>query len=177
MSVAALAPWTFSELDGLPDDGSRYEIVDGNLLVTPPPTDLHHMIGRFLQRELDVDCPVEWIVMTEFSLRMSTDVRVPDLAIVRSDVKISREDRNPYRPEHFGLVGEIVSPRTHKTDLHAKRGEYAEAGIPIYWLIHVDPHFRIQALVLRDGVYIEIDGPLPTPWGTVVPDLGALGLD
>jgi Uma2 family endonuclease len=60
--------------------------------------------------------------------------------------------------------------------LFAKPGEYAEAGIPIYWLVNVEPELRIQGFVLRDGAYIETHGPLPTPWGTFAPDLPAFGL-
>jgi Uma2 family endonuclease len=133
-------------------------------------------VGQYLQRQLIPVCPPEWIVLVEFSLRMGTDGRVPDLVIVRSGVPISRENRNPYLPEHYGLVAEVVSPSTRKTDQFAKPGEYAEAGIPIYWLIHVEPELRIQGFVLRDGSYREVDGPLPTPWGTFVPDLRELGL-
>jgi Uma2 family endonuclease len=179
MSVAALArpgQWTFDDLDQLPDDGLRYEVVDGNLVVTPPPTQLHQIVEQRLQRQLFAQCPPEWEVVVEFSLRMGTDGRVPDLAIVRSGIPVSLSNRNPYLPEHFGLVGEVVSSSTRKTDQFAKPGEYAEAGIPIYWLIHVDPQFRIQGFSLQDGAYKEVDGPLPTPWGSFVPDLEQLGL-
>lgn len=168
--------WRFDDLDDLPDDGNRYEVVDGNLVVTPPPSQLHQMVSRRLQRAIERSLPAGWEVLTDFSLPLGTDGRVPDLAVVRLDVEVSRSNRNPYGPGAFGLVGEVVSPRTRKTDRFAKPGEYAEAGIPIYWRVELDPEPRLHAHVLRDGGYVEVDGPPPLPWGTLDVTLAELGV-
>lgn len=63
MSVAHFehaGPWTFDDLEKLPDDGWRYEVVDGALLMTPPPTDFHQAVGRRLFRQLDRQAPADW---------------------------------------------------------------------------------------------------------------------
>ena len=169
-------PWRFDELADLPDDGNRYEVVDGNLLVTPPPTDLHQLVSRRLQRAIEADMPAGWEVFTDFSVRFGTDGRVADLAVVRLDRVPTRADRNPITLNQFGLVGEVVSPRTRKTDRFAKPGEYAEAGIPIYWRVELDPEPRIHAYLLRHGSYVEVDGAPPTPWGSLAVTLGDLGI-
>ena len=44
MPVAARSDWTVQMLDALPDDGQRYEIIDGELIVTPAPADLHQLV-------------------------------------------------------------------------------------------------------------------------------------
>ena len=179
MSVQLLlrdGPWRFDELDELPDDGSRYEVVDGNLVVTPPPNQLHQVVSRRLQRAIEATMPSGWEVFTDFSLPMGTDGRVPDLAVVRVDVEASRSNRNPYAPSAFGLVGEVVSPRTRKTDGFAKPGEYAEVGIPIYWRIELDPHPRLHAYSLQNGSYVEVDGLPPLPWGVLETSLANLGI-
>ncbi len=168
--------WDFSALEDLPDDGNRYEVVDGNLVVTPPPTQLHQVVSSRLRRAIEETMPDGWEVFTDFSLPLGSDGRIPDLAVVRMDVQPSRSSRNPYRPAAFGLVGEVVSPRTRKTDRFAKPGEYAEAGIPLYWRIELDPEPRIHGYRLRDGAYVEIDGPPPLPWGSLDVSLADLGI-
>lgn len=56
-------------------------------------------------------------------------------------------------PGDFGLVAEITSPATRKTDLFAKPGEYAEAGIPLFWRIDIEPELAVYAFRLEDGRY------------------------
>ena len=81
------------------------------------------------------------------------------------------------RPDGFGLVVEVVSPGSRKTDRFTKPGEYAEAGIPLLWLVEQAP-LRLRALVLVDGGYeqralVEGRGSAPVPWGELVVDLEA----
>lgn len=48
MAMPLTEPWTLERLDRLPDDENRYELVDGELLVTPPPSDVHEAIADWL---------------------------------------------------------------------------------------------------------------------------------
>ena len=75
-------PWRLSELADLPDDGRRYEVVDGALVVTPLPGQLHQAVGALLLRQLVEQCPPSWQVSLEFALPLGSDGRVPDLAVV-----------------------------------------------------------------------------------------------
>lgn len=70
----------------------------------------------------------------------------------------------------------MVSPRTRKTDRFLEPGEYVEAGIPIYWRVGLDPEPALHAFVLDGGSYVEVDGPAPTPWGTLTATLAELGV-
>lgn len=158
-------PWHFDELADLPDDDHRYEVVDGNLVVTPPPTQLHQFVSNRIADQLRRSCPGGWDVFVEFALPLGTDGRVPDVAVVRADAPITSQAPYPAGPEFFGLVVEVVSARTRKTDRFAKPGEYAEAGIPFFWRVELDPELRVHAFALQDGTYVE--GPPLTPWGPV----------
>ena len=174
-------PWRFDELlgrDDLPDDGCRYEVVDGHLVVTPPPAHRHQLAGAVLFRQLRDACPEHWLVAWEFALPLGTDGRVPDLAVVHAG---SPTGQGPYPrgPEAFGLVVEVMSPSSRKTDLFAKPGEYAEAGIPLFWRLDLDPEPLLHAFTLADGRYAEVatvrgDGIVPVPWGELTVDLGPI---
>lgn len=177
MSVVSLdgpGPWRFEDLADLPDDGRRYEVVDGNLVVTPPPSQYHQFVSNVLARQLMAASPGGWQAFVEFALPLGTDGRVPDLALVRADVPITRQRPYPVGPEHFGLVVEVVSPRTRKTDRFAKPGEYAEAGIPYFWRVELEPAVRVHGFCLVEGSYVEVDGAPPVPWGRLDLDLSSL---
>jgi Uma2 family endonuclease len=172
-------PWRFEELAELPEDGRRYEVVDGALLVTPPPGHLHQAVGADLFRQLDRECPAEWRIAYEWPLPLGTDGRVPDLAVVRSDAPVRGPGPYPVGPEHIGLVVEIVSPSSRKTDRFAKPGEYAEAGLPLFWRVETEPDVVVHAFRLEGGAYVETavvfdTGPVPVPWGVLALDLGDL---
>jgi Uma2 family endonuclease len=172
-------PWRFEELAELPDDGRRYEVVDGVLLVTPPPGHLHQAVGAELLVQLAAECTGEWRVVYEWGLPLGTDGRVPDLAVVRADAPVRGPGPYPVGPEHVGLVVEIVSTSSRKTDRFAKPGEYAEAGIPLFWRVETDPQVVLHAFRLLDGSYVEAAvvhdvGEVDVPWGRTTVSLEEL---
>ena len=169
-------PWVFGELAAradLPDDGRRYEVVDGHLVVTPPPSPAHQAVSNRLHRQVQEVCPEEWEAFVEYPLPMGTDGRVPDFSVVR---------RRPIGPlgspaADFGLVVEITSPSSRKTDLFAKPGEYAEVGIPLFWRVDLEPELVVHAYRLEAGSYVDAavvrggGGRCPVPWGEMTVDL------
>jgi Uma2 family endonuclease len=170
-------PWTFDQLTDLPDDGRRYEVVDGHLVVTPPPSQAHQLVGNRLLGQLRDPCPPEWEVVLEFAVPLGSDGRVPDLAVVRRRTLDSSATPYPQGPAEFGLVVEVTSRSTRKTDLFAKPGEYAEAGIPLFWRVEREPElavhaFRLGATGYRDVTVVRgAGGTCPVPWGDVHLDL------
>lgn len=168
MSVLAhRGPWTFDELVDLPDTGERCEVVDGNLIVTPPPSHLHQAVCYRLAKLIERDCASEWSVELAFAIKLGTDGRIPDVVVIRADAPLTGASPYPVGPKSFGLVIEVVSPRTRKTDRFLKPGEYAEAGIPLYWRVELEPEITIHGFELRDGAYVTVDGALPVPWGRI----------
>ncbi len=74
------------------------------------------------------------------------------------------------------MIVEVVSAHSRRTDRFAKPGEYAEAGIGIYWRVETEPVVALHAFVLRDGTYVPAgpDDP-PVPWGRLQVDVSILG--
>jgi hypothetical protein len=97
----------------------------------------------------------EWLVVQELALPLGTDGRVPVVAVVRATAPTGGGP-NPRGPEMFGLVGEVTSPSSRKTDLFAKPGEYAEAGIPLFWRLGLDPLPQLHAFALRGAAYEQV---------------------
>lgn len=82
-------------------------------------------------------------------------------------------------PEDFGLVVEIVSPSSRKTDRFAKPGEYAEAGIPLFWRVETEAEptvvvYRLEARAYVEQAVVRRSGPVAVPWGSAEIDLSVL---
>jgi Uma2 family endonuclease len=181
MSVAHfdhVGPWTFDDLQTLPDDGWRYEVVDGALLMTPPPTDFHQAVGRRLFRQLDRQAPPDWEPVYEVAFRVRTDGRVPDLAVLRAGLPV-RPREVAYAPSDFGLLVEVVGPTSTGMDRVLKPAEYAAAGVPYFWRVETEPLVEIIAYEPGDGSYRESGrlsqgrAALPAPYPVVI-DVDAL---
>lgn len=173
-----LGPWTVDDLVTIDDEVHRFEVVDGSLLVSPPPPALHQRIGRRLFVQLHHQVMPEWEAVYEEYVRFGTDGRQPDVALLRAGLPASRR-RPGYPPEAFGLVVEVVSPTSRRRDRVHKMVEYAEAGIPYYWLVELEPDVEVIALELAGGSYREVArlrqgvGDLPGPV-TLRVDMAAL---
>src|SRR5271163_628917 len=80
------SPFTVSELDRMPDDGHRYELLDGALVVSPRPTTVHQFVATRLSSMLDRECPEGHCVVVEPAVQL--DLRTefdPDLVVVPLD--------------------------------------------------------------------------------------------
>ncbi|MEV7007912.1 Uma2 family endonuclease [Streptosporangium sp. NPDC051022] len=124
------------------DDGSRYELIDGNLIVSPAPSFGHRRLGDRLRAYLESVCPREMVAVTATGLLLDRKPGViPDLMVV--DRAPFEEDAEVARAEWVRLVVEIVSRSATATDRRIKHTKYAEAGIPHFWRIEMRP-FRGQ---------------------------------
>ncbi len=174
--------WKVDELDQLPEDAFRYELVDGHLVVTPPAEQDHQWLSNALRDLLQASAPDGWRVIVEFPIAFSRDTqRQPDVAAFRwpPTVETGRR-RSPIGPADVGLLVEVVSPSSRRTDRFAKPGEYADAGIEVFWRLETDPELVLLPFVLRDGTYVATEpitgvGEAPTPWGPVTVDVSTLG--
>lgn len=123
--------FTIDDLYALPDDGMRHELVDGTLLVSPPPANRHQLVVTRLARLLATAMPHEIEVLDGPGVRLSgSRVLQPDLVIgpraeLTADVL--------YLPTRAVLaIIEVVSPSNSATDRITKPALYAAAGIPTY---------------------------------------------
>lgn len=152
-TVQPLEPgkYTVADLDARSDDGMRYELIDGQMLVTPAPIPLHQTAVLRLCCALESGCPAEYCVFPAPLDYRPTSKRSlqPDVMVVR------RQDVGPtYIQKPPLLLVEVLSPSTRSTDLILKRGLYQDAGVPSYWLF--DPAAEeLTVLELENGVYVE----------------------
>jgi Uma2 family endonuclease len=127
----------------LPEDGNRYEILDGELVVTPPPELRHQRVSRNLQRILDRHI-VENGLGELFSAPVA--VRLADKTIVEPDLLFVAAGReNVFSRLSIDaapdLVVEILSPSTASRDRGVKSQLYARLGVGHYWIL--DPQERV----------------------------------
>jgi Uma2 family endonuclease len=145
--------WTYEDLLSLPDDGRRYEIIEGVLYEMPSPSwDHATTIMNLIALLLPVVSALKGIVRT-----VPLDVFFPGADPVQPDIVVLLPDRSA-EPSRRGLEGspdlviEVLSPSNRGHDLLTKRALYARAGVREYWL--VDPNARtIEMLVLDHDAF------------------------
>ena len=122
----ATARYTAEMVQALPEDGNRYEVVHGELLVTPAPAPLHQAVLRRLMRALEDY--LEPLGRGETVFPAPADISWDDDTLVQPDISI-------VAPE------EIVSPSSARADRLVKRHLYQERRVATYWV--VDPDARL----------------------------------
>ncbi|MGH9157821.1 MAG: Uma2 family endonuclease [Acidimicrobiales bacterium] len=166
-------PLTVDDVWALPDDGHRYELVDGVLLVTPAPGHAHQralvrlivLLAAGAGHAFEVlPAPFDWLVSPSTLFQ-------PDIVVApKGTIGPKRLERAPT------LAVEIGSPSTSSIDRGTKRIKYEQAGVAAYWLVDplepvltvlrlVDRAFVEEARVVGDERY-ETTFPFPV---TVVP--------
>ena len=154
--LPAQGQWTYEDYARLPDDGWRYEVIRGELYMSPAPRPLHQdvitlfsfflvdylrrrSLGKAYVSPIDVNLPGQL-----------GDPVQPDLLFIRNErLHIIGETFIDGAPD---LVMEVLSPSNAAHDRSLKYELYAEAGVPEYWII--DPHQRtVEVFVLRGGDY------------------------
>jgi Uma2 family endonuclease len=147
---AAGRPFTVAELDRMPDDGRRYELLDGALVVSPRPTTIHQFVAMRLLRTLADACPEDLCVVPEPAVMLGPQTEFdPDLVVVRMDQIGGAKFTEPPL-----LVVEIRSPSTALIDLNRKKAVYERFSVPSYWILNPDPpQPELTVFELRDGSY------------------------
>ena len=146
---------TYEDLRDLPDDGRRYELLDGALIVTPAPGGRHQVIVGALYRLLWTARPPGLTVLVspiDFVPRPES-VLQPDVVVVDED-----EADQPRLTRPPVLVVEVISPSSRSVDLGAKRYAYATAGVPNYWVVDPEPPVELIAFELVGSTYEEVVG-------------------
>ena len=146
-------PLTRADLDDMPDDdGHRYELIDGVLIVTPAPAPSHQNVLGNLYFLLRTRCPDELkIYFAPLDVVISDDtVMQPDLLVAHGDDFTEKD-----LPTAPMLAVEVLSPSTRRIDLMLKWSRYEAAGCGSYWVVDpIEP--SLIAWELRDGTYVEV---------------------
>ena len=132
--------WTVEMVRALPDDGKRYEVIDGELFVTPAPTWSHQRAVRDLLFRIADYLRVNPGLEALFA---PADITAGERTLVQPDVFVM--PRGPgAMPGGWVEVGalvlaiEVLSPSTARADRHKKRRLYQRERVPEYWIVDVD---------------------------------------
>ncbi|WP_236793614.1 Uma2 family endonuclease [Amycolatopsis sp. GM8] len=145
------------------------ELQDGHLLMSPSPRPAHNRASKRLAYQLDAQIPERYEVFQDIDIDLeltSPDEpgfsRRPDLIVVeREAVEHAERDGTLIRAANVLIVIEIVSPSSHRMDTVVKHGEYADAGIPHYWIVDLDDPISLVAGHLA-GEFGYQDAPAAT---------------
>lgn len=140
MPMPALSTWTVEMVHALPDDGNRYELVDGELFVTPSPSFPHQHAAFFLARLL---ADYTDAIGVGHVMVAPTDVVYDARTMVEPDVFVvplvnGRWARSVEEAGAPLLVAEVLSPATARRDRTVKRALYQRQGVPEYWVVDTE---------------------------------------
>jgi Uma2 family endonuclease len=150
-------PLTYDDYASLPDDGSRYELVDGVLeMMSPCASAKHQMISFQIQSKIAQSCDEDYFILNApLDVILSpTEVRQPDLVMIHhSRINIIKKRGIEGAPD---LVVEILSPSSIRRDKVGKLKSYANYAIPEYWI--VDPtNESLEQYILKEDRYDLIE--------------------
>ncbi|MCG8352416.1 MAG: Uma2 family endonuclease [Chloroflexales bacterium] len=146
--------WTYADYAALPDDGQRYELIDGVLYMTPAPNTGHQgASARFVTHLMT---HVEFAGLgrvfaapADVELAPNTVVQPDIIVILNANLAIITPSRIVGPPD---LLVEIASPSTAGYDRREKQDAYARAGVREYWV--ADPSAQtVEVLFLSQGAY------------------------
>ena len=184
MGMQGTAPppgWTREMVLALPDDGNRYELFDGELLVTPAPRARHQDAALALVRRLDPYVRSQGLGHLGFA---PADLALEGGQLAQPDVYVvpMLGRRAPRVWKEYGiplLVVEILSPSSARHDRITKRRRYQRTGVPEYWVVDLDARIverwrpgDERPEVLDDVLTWQPDSTL-TPLTIVLPELFA----
>ncbi len=149
--------WTAERVRALPDDGRRYECIDGELFVTPAPRPVHQLAVQALLVRLYL-----WCRETQATLVFTSpaDVELDPETLVQPDLFVVPATAGGPPTRWADVAGrlllavEVLSPTTARADRTVKRLRYQRAGIPEYWIVDVDG--RVVERWRRDDARPEI---------------------
>jgi Uma2 family endonuclease len=134
---SADASWCQERWAQLPDDGNRYEVIDGVLYMSTAPSSFHQWIVKRLVARIGLPAEDRGIVLVYWApigvFMPGCDPVQPDLLLIRTERAGIVRDRRVYGVPD--LIAEVLSPSNPQQDIDLKRGAYARANVPEYWIV------------------------------------------
>jgi Uma2 family endonuclease len=135
-----IADWTVERVLKLPDDGNRYEAVDGELLVSPAPSLPHQVAVQALYERLKPYVSAHALGRVLLS---PADIEFDERTLLQPDLFVAplvkgRPPRSWKEIRSLLLVVEVLSPSTARADRQVKRRRYQRHGVPEYWIVDLD---------------------------------------
>ncbi len=148
----ALHAWTRNEVLALPDDGKRYELIDGELLVSPSPRGIHQ---RTVTKLMLVVGPYVTANRIGAVSMAPADLDLRSGQVLQPDLFVGAmvDGKEPIEWSDFDipiLVAEVLSPSTARYDRVLKRKTFQRVRVPEYWV--VDPDARVVDVWTPDAI-------------------------
>jgi Uma2 family endonuclease len=156
--IATLRPLTYDDLLEMPDDGKRYEIIGGELIVTPAPSWNHQRVLGEIYRLVDDFARQTGegkVVFAPFDVVLGPhDIVEPDLVFMASAQGALPGEQHFFKGAPHLLV-EVISPSSRHSDTAKKLALYARAGVLEYWI--ADPEQNTLVInVLEGETYLPV---------------------
>lgn len=161
-------PFTVDDLEAMPDDGKRYELIDGMLVVSPAPGRRHQRVVLLLSMALEERCrPGLEVLPAPFAVRPSATTELQPDVLVAREVDLT-ETLLPAAPV---LAVEVLSPSSVINDMNNKKAAYERMGVASYWVVDpqapsitvfelADGHYELIAEV-KDTDVMSVENPFP----------------
>ena len=129
--------WCYARWEQLPDDGNRYEVIDGVLYMTTSPSFFHQWIIMRLLHFVGFPAQEQGLA---YAITAPVGVLMPGCDPVQPDFLLVRQDRAAIILDRRirgvpDLIAEVLSPTNPEQDTEVKRRSYARAGVPEYWIV------------------------------------------
>jgi Uma2 family endonuclease len=153
-AVTHTGTWTEADLADLPDDGLRRELLEGALLVNPPPSGRHQLLTGDLVHRLRAAAGGDLAVVEGLGVRVpGGTVLIPDI-VVGDRRAVIEASSGILDPGDVALMVEVVSPSSHSMDRLTKPPLYAAAGIPAYWRVELEQGPAVHVYRLDADAYV-----------------------
>jgi Uma2 family endonuclease len=162
--------YTVRDLESFPDDGKKYELIRGELIVSPAPSVVHQIVVQRLYLVLARYLEPLGLVASLFNV--DADISWDDETLVQPDILVVRPEeltRHWSSVKNLRLAVEVVSPWSGRRDRLDKRKLYQETRVETYWV--VDPETELieqwhpgdeRPLVLADTLRWQVTPDAPT---------------
>ncbi|MES4902955.1 MULTISPECIES: Uma2 family endonuclease [unclassified Streptomyces] len=152
-------PWTVEDVLALPEHPARarYELVDGVLMMSPAPAWDHQLVSFRLCSQITTaltSSAAPFLSAEAVNVTGESRLFIPDIAIV--DRAAVQRGTLAVPLEAVLLLVEIVSPFNRSTDRILKPALYAQAKVPAYWRVELEPHVQVVAHELSVDTYREV---------------------
>jgi Uma2 family endonuclease len=177
---------TIAEYAALGETDSGYtELMEGRLVMSPSPVPDHNFASGRMLLQLEPQLPGNLEVIQDIDVDLELAPpnqpgfsRRPDLVVTKRGSRLRvRNEGGMLRASEVVVVIEIVSPGSRRTDYMVKRGEYADAGIPYYWIVGLNGPISLVACHLAGEFGYQDSGAVTDVFATTEPFPARLRLD